>query len=231
MPLGEVKLLAERKLNLKINFSNPYKLCDFKPAYGFLFQELLCDFDFWVHSDLDIIWGDIRGFMTSELLSEYDILSSRHDYLTGSFCMYKNNSRMNQLFMQSKDYKTVFTQSQNFCFDECGYKFEELNNGIDILTINDCIESMTHVVRKAQMNNSINAFFDFLIIEGTPGNIIWHDGKIYYKRMFEAMFYHLIKFKKDCINPRIFKILPDSICFGPRKIFIKKNLFETISIL
>lgn len=31
---------------------------------------------------------------------------------------------MNALFKQSKDYKKVFTNSNNFCFDETNYAFD-----------------------------------------------------------------------------------------------------------
>ncbi|MBM3818250.1 MAG: hypothetical protein FJW14_04400 [Acidimicrobiia bacterium] len=44
------------------------KVCDLKPAYGLIFEDDLRGFDFWAHSDLDVVWGHVRGFMTDSLL-------------------------------------------------------------------------------------------------------------------------------------------------------------------
>jgi hypothetical protein len=35
---------------------------------------------------------------TDELLGEYDIISARHDYLTGCFALYRNNDMIQELF-------------------------------------------------------------------------------------------------------------------------------------
>ena len=55
----------------------PRKFCDLKPAYAEIFSDEIKGYDFWGFCDLDIIWGDIRKFITPELLSNYDIISSR----------------------------------------------------------------------------------------------------------------------------------------------------------
>src|SRR5665811_1376568 len=69
--LEEIKKAASEKLGIKVNIDYPYKLCDFKPAYGFLFPEIIKGYDFWGQSDLDVIYGDIRGFITDEMLVTY----------------------------------------------------------------------------------------------------------------------------------------------------------------
>jgi hypothetical protein len=186
----------------------PYKLCDFKPAYGFLFEKHLTGYDFWGHCDLDIIFGDIRAFMTHELLENYDVISSRHDYVTGSFALYKNTPEVNTLFMKSKDFQFVFTSPNHFCFDECAFLFQELQNGASVFDFPEAIQSMTYVVMDEVRKGRLKAHFDFIIVEGTPGKIIWEDGKITYRNEFEAMYYHLIKFKECGKYP---KPLPDKI--------------------
>ena len=49
------------------------------------FSEIIADYDFWGIGDIDIVYGDIRSFINDEILNEYDVISSRHDYITGSF--------------------------------------------------------------------------------------------------------------------------------------------------
>jgi hypothetical protein len=221
--LEEIKIIASEKLGFKISIDFPYKLCDFKPAYGFLFPEIIKHYDFWGHGDIDVVYGNIRNFMTNEILNVYDVISARHDYITGTFCLFRNNEQTNALFMQSKDYKIVFESAQNFCFDECNFLFQELQNGASIFDYPNHIQSMTYVVQKAVKEEKLKAFFDFIIVEGTPGKIKWNKGKIIYKNKFEVMYYHLIKFKKDCKKPMISNPMPNSFYFTPTKILKNKS--------
>lgn len=222
--LDELKTTASERLGFVVNIDYPYKLCDFKPAYGFIFPEIIAGYDFWGIGDIDLVYGNIRDFMTEEILNSYDIISSRHDYITGSFCLFKNNEQMNSLFMQSKDYREVFSSSNHFCFDECNFLFEELKNGASILDLSDHIQSMTYVVKKGEAEGKLKAFFDFIIVEGNPGKIKWENGKIIYKDLYEAMYYHLIRFKAECKRPKIFNPIPSSFYFTHRKIL--SNTFK-----
>lgn len=216
--LDELKINFEKKLGFSVSIDFPYKLCDFKPAYGYLFPEVIKNYDFWVIGDVDVVYGDIRAFMTDLLLNEYDVISSRHDYITGSFCLFRNNEYINSLFMKSKDYKKVFTSSDNFCFDECNYQFKELAEGQSILELDNHIESMTLVVKREEKENKLKAFFDFIVIEGFPGRIMWSNGKIIYKNQYEAMLYHLVRFKSVCKTPKVLNPIPDSFRFTPTRI-------------
>ncbi|NOT91386.1 DUF6625 family protein [Ferruginibacter sp.] len=215
--------IASKKLGFKVNIDYPYKLCDFKPAYGFLFPEIIKGYDFWGHGDIDIVYGNIRNFMTNEILYKYDVISSRHDYITGTFCLFRNSEQMNNLFMQSKDYKKVFSSIEHYCFDECNFLFQELQNGASIFDYPDNIQSMTWVVKKAEADGKLKAFFDFIIIEGATGKIKWDKGRIIYKDTYEAMFYHLIKFKTQCKPPKILSPIPDIFYFTPKKIMAKQK--------
>jgi len=60
-------------LGFEVDIESEYKLCDFKPAYGLIFSEHFKDYDFWGYCDIDIIFGNIRAYMTDVLLNEYDI--------------------------------------------------------------------------------------------------------------------------------------------------------------
>lgn len=219
--LNEIKATASKKLGFAVNIDYPYKLCDFKPAYGFLFGEIIEGYDFWGHGDLDVVYGNIRTFMTDEILKNFDIVSSRHDYITGTFCLYRNNKMANELFMQSRDYKKVFSSPQHFCFDECNFLFKRLQNGASVFDFPENIQSMTWVVKEAESKGKLKAFFDFIIIEGVPGKIKWDNGRIIYKNEFEAMFYHLIKFKTACKRKTVLKPIPDTFYFSPKSVRVK----------
>lgn len=190
----------------------------FKPAYGFVFSDLLKKYDFWGHGDIDVVYGNIRNFMTKEILENHDVISSRHDYITGSFCLFRNHKKINTLFMESKDYKLVFSSPKHYCFDECNFLFAELQNGASIFDFPENIQSMTYLVKKAELDEKLKSYFDFLIVEGAPGKIKWNNGELIYKDTYEVMFYHLIKFKNDCKSPKVLSPIPDKFYFSKNRI-------------
>jgi len=53
--------------NLALN--TPYKLCDFKPAYGEIFGPEIRGYDYWGNCDLDMIFGNIEKMADDALAS------------------------------------------------------------------------------------------------------------------------------------------------------------------
>jgi len=219
--LPAIRESASAKLGFTANLHYPYKFCDFKPTYGLLFQELIEGYDFWGHGDVDMIYGDIRSFMTEQLLRSHDIVNNRHDYISGAFCLFRNTNELNTLFMQSKDYKTVLTSSDHFSFCECSRLWNELANGHSLSEYSDRPESMTHVVRRLATEGKLRAYFDFIGLEGTPGEIMWRKGKITYQEKYEGMFYHLVRFKNECENQKPLDPIPEKYFFTPNNIVLK----------
>lgn len=214
----QLKRIISQKLELNIQISSPYKLCDFKPAYGFIFPDLTRGYDFWGHGDLDVIFGRIRTFITADVLESHDLICVRHDFLTGYFTLFRNCKKMNELFTHSKDYEKVFTSPNHYCFDETNFAFTPFTEGLSAVEIPSEIESMTHVVKKLHKKKYINAYFDFHVIEGNPGNLKWQDGILTYKDKFEVMLYHLIKFKTVC-EPAQMEEIPDTFYISPTRIY------------
>jgi hypothetical protein len=217
--LEEISRNASGKLGLKVSIEKPYKLCDFKPVYGYLFPEHTQGFDFWGHCDIDVIFGNIRNFIMDEMLDEYEFISVRHDYISGHFALYKNNEKMNELFMQSKDYKRVLGSLFHHCFDETNFAWEDFRNGLPFEEIKTDIESMTHVVKRLAAQGKLKAYFDFHIVEGTPGQMTWDKGTLIFKRQFEVMMYHLIRLKEIYHPKRTPVKLPQTFKISPTKIY------------
>jgi hypothetical protein len=211
-------------LGFEVAVESAYKLCDFKPAYGYIFDDYIKDYDFWGYCDVDVIFGNIRSFMTDELLNGYDIISARHDYLTGCFALYRNNPEMRELFKQSRDYRKVFTDPRNFFFDETNFAFEEFEKGLHYSQIRTEVESMTHVVRRLQEANQLRAYFEFQIVEGFAGNMLWKNGTLTYRKEFEAMLYHLVRFKRKYSEPvDLYRNIPNEFRIGKKKIYQTKQ--------
>jgi hypothetical protein len=221
--LEETKMIASRRLGFSVSIDYPYKMCEFKPAYGFLFPEIIKDYEFWGSGDIDIIFGNIRDFLTAEILDMYDFISLRHDYTTGCFALYRNTEQMNTFFMRSKDFRQVFSDPGYHNFDECGFAFAGLHAGKSIFEIDSKIESLTHIMKQANNNNEIKAHFDFILMEGATGRVTFDNGKIFYKRELEAILYHLVTFKKHCVIPRKIENVPPYYAITPTRILHHRN--------
>lgn len=220
--LEDISETAARKLGFEVNIGTGYKLCDFKPAYGFIFSDLLGHYDFWGHCDIDIIFGCIRDFITDDLLDNYDLISVRHDYISGCFLLYRNVAKLNMLFMQSKDHKKVFSSPRHYCFDETNFAHEAFGEDKAYHDIDTEIESMMHVVKRLEAERYIRPFFDFFVIEGLQGRLKWENGRMFYKNRFEVLFYHLIYFKKRFLPKTCVQPIPDTFFISPNKIYDKK---------
>ena len=111
--------------------------------------------------------------------------------------------KINELFMESRDYQKVYSDSRHYCFDECSFMYKALTNAVSVYDIDWKIQSMTYLVRKAHDEGRINALFEFFVVEGVPGDIQWRHGKLYYNNEWEALLYHLNEFKIKAKRPEL----------------------------
>jgi len=98
--LVQFSLLASNRIGLEFSLKEPYKLVDFKPAYGLIFDDYLAKYDFWGHCDLDVVWGDLRSFLTDDILNHHDIVSARKNIMCGHFSLFSNTAKVCTLFRE-----------------------------------------------------------------------------------------------------------------------------------
>ena len=121
LSFDELREKVQSKFDFKISLKTPYKLCDYKVAYGLIFEEELRGYDYWGFCDTDVLLGDIYQFLEEHSFFENDY--ARYGLL-GHLQIFKNSQEVNRIFMSGKDlnyrlnYKNVFTSEQNFIFDE-----------------------------------------------------------------------------------------------------------------
>lgn len=98
----------------------PYKLCDFKPMFAEIFQDIIKEYDFWGHVDNDIVLGSLldESFISDSLLANADIISSSSSMCNGPLQLYRNIPEVNFLYRQSKDLNLVVSTSKYYGFDE-----------------------------------------------------------------------------------------------------------------
>lgn len=102
----------------EISLDKPYKFCDYKPAYGEAFSSFLEGYDFWGYCDIDLIWGNIREFLTEEVLEENERIFTR-----GHCSLFQNNAKVTSYYRTLApqghlDYKMVYQSDKSWCFDE-----------------------------------------------------------------------------------------------------------------
>lgn len=196
--LADFNSLATQQLGFTIDIQKGYKVCDLRPAFGVIFSDYIKDYHWWGYTDIDIIFGRIREFMTDELLTEYDVISVKDEYPTGYFTLLKNTPAVSSLFQLSKDYQMVFTAPHNMLFEECGGYYTEVCNGINILDTDCPFETFYHVLEKEK--HRIRSFFDYLVIERTPGQLKWDKGVFSFRNEFEILLYHLSDYKLNIFS-------------------------------
>jgi len=114
----EFNSLATHKLGFKVEIKNSYKVCDFKPAYGKIFEDYLSDYNFWGYCDIDLIFGKINHFIDNEILEKFDIISFYHRFLSGPLCLYRNIDKINLLYKRIPDYIHILKNPNCLSFDE-----------------------------------------------------------------------------------------------------------------
>ena len=106
----------EKILQRKIRITAPYKFCDCRAFFGILYSELLNGYDFWGYCDIDLVFGDIRKFVTDEVLSCNDRI-----YEFGHLSLYRNDEKTLQLYQLDGSIYTmdeVFESSAKVTYEE-----------------------------------------------------------------------------------------------------------------
>ncbi len=214
--------------DFKIALGSPKKLCDFKPAYGYILSEELKDFAFWGYCDLDQCFGNLSRFISREVLEQYDKL-----FTLGHMTIYRNTPEINTLFMKESQYygmtyREVFSNPDNRSFDEWP---EQIN--INILAEEAGIRINTdvdYVDVGPYRSDFVNALFDVHTRRWSIDSIgqlliTWDNGTMHtvwkspegYLRQRETMYVHLQKRTMNIPDnlSDVFLIYPDTVsCFG-----------------
>nr|WP_296963752.1 DUF6625 family protein [uncultured Mediterraneibacter sp.] len=113
---SEFKKLMEKQLGQTIALEKPYKLCDYKPIYGYVLSEQIKQYDYWGYCDCDLIWGDLYSFIEPLMEKGYDKI-----FASGHLTLYRNTQENNELF-RTLDEGALFSEiskdNQIYWFDE-----------------------------------------------------------------------------------------------------------------
>ena len=106
----------QQRYDFRISLRTPYRLCDFKPAYGDIFSDYLADFDFWGYCDCDLVWGRLASYW-----KQYADRTDRFG-IFGHCSLFRNTEKNRYLYRYCDAYKIAFSNDYSFLFDEIGFK-------------------------------------------------------------------------------------------------------------
>lgn len=185
--LNEIARMIESAIGFPVTLPFAFKICDFRPAFGVIFADLLQRYDWWGWGDTDVIYGDLRYFVTRTLLNSFDVISPR-SFLAGEFTLIRNSPRTNLLFQEGHDTVKIFTSPHCYDFEEDGF-FKDRP-----------IDSFTDIVKR--MSGKRALFRDILRtdkkLRQKPFQFHWHKGCLRDLRTGEQiLLYHFLNRKRD----------------------------------
>ena len=177
---NQLKCLITRKIGQDASLEIPYKLCDYKPAYGYIFEHFLKDYDYWGYCDCDLIFGNLNKLLLPLLNGNYDKI-----FAPGHLSLYKNTFENNRRFMKRIDdricYKEAFTTDKIYVFDEQTHWkyniltiFESEKTRIYLDDISFNADSKNAYLSRAVYNNQNKSFE----CNNNPYKIYWISGNL-----------------------------------------------------
>jgi len=216
-----------RLVSFETAITTPYKLCDVRPAYGLIFEKYIRDFDFWGWGDLDVLYGSLRDAELPALMENYDVISFRQKWFSGSLCFIKNIDFLKQLFLSSPDLRAVLTTPEYKGFDEISLCWSQIMT-VPFERIKWPYDNFTQMILKAQHDHGLHTYFANHIKESIPANgyLIWENGRITDNSGCTFTHYHFITEKR---NPWFeypsWRLVPDKF-FITQKGFFTEEEFE-----
>lgn len=117
LSFDDFRLLIEKKLGRSIKLEKPYKICDYRPMYGIIFEDYLKGYDYWAYADMDVVFGNIRKFIQNYNIENYD----KFNYL-GHLSFYRNTEKNNSAFRLDGalcgSWEDAASTNRSCCFDE-----------------------------------------------------------------------------------------------------------------
>lgn len=120
--LGTLRQEFSTSLGFDVALEHPYKLCDFRPAYGEIFAKLTRGYQYWGYCDADVVFGDLTTPITSAISAETDKIFQR-----GHLSFDRNDAYHSAIWRhpgppESKGggYREIFSSPRSHLFDEVG---------------------------------------------------------------------------------------------------------------
>ena len=183
--------LVFEKLNIRVDGFKPYKLCDYKLIYGYLFEDLFENYSYWGFFDSDLIFGDL-SFLSDENVKIYDRIFDK-----GHLSFFKNIEK-NRFWFKKFDYLKILSSKHNYGFDERS----DVVNHPDLLCLH------TNNILDIKRPYETKKFEGYNILNYPNQKILYNCGKIqrvYLSNVDEFYYIHFQKRKMPVENVTSFE--------------------------
>lgn len=100
------------------------KPCEYDPALGELYADLIAGYDFWGHCNLDAVYGRLDRWLSDDYLSGCDIFGNDPDAICGPLSLYRNDPAVNSLYRRVPGWQDIFRGQEFHGFDEGAFNAE-----------------------------------------------------------------------------------------------------------
>ncbi|QXH51057.1 hypothetical protein KSS94_24485 [Pseudomonas fakonensis] len=160
------RLVSER-LGIDFAPANAYKLCDLKPALGYIHADRLDGYDFWAFGDIDLVYGNLRAYFTDERLASRDFFSTHERRVAGHLCLIRNTPCKRELFMRMKNWRERLSDETHHALDEGAFSRLFLRHKNLPRPLFRMLGQLYPLRRRSEFREAFS----------TPnGCIVWHDG-------------------------------------------------------
>lgn len=198
MNIEELNQYTSQQLNATIKLTNAWKINELKPLFGNIFRAQLTNYDHWGWCDLDIIWGNLRHFLSEVALREFDVFTTKKFWSAGHFTLFKNNELCNNLYKRYPGIIELLNDPTYFAFEECCHRWNGEIFSFDSLQKQNLPISMFDIIKNAESSGELKAHFNDIVREHPqPINYTYKNGVLTdLLNGKEFMYYHLITVKK-----------------------------------
>jgi hypothetical protein len=109
--------LVSSQLSIDFKPQSAYKLCDVKPFYGFIHQEEIAGYDYFGFGDIDVIYGNLRKFLTPPIL-QHNLISTHYNRISGHLCLLKNTEQMRNAYSRIVKWESLLENPDHLGIDE-----------------------------------------------------------------------------------------------------------------
>lgn len=202
---------VQNHFDFPIALKRPYKICDFRAAFGEIFAQELEGYRFWGHCDLDQYFGKISHFITDEVLDTYEKI-----LCLGHFTLFRNTPAINGMYKipdqkWGQSYQDAFSQEKHWIFDEwpsCNTCINRImkQEGVKTFYFHDAFADLVPFISRFQRYIFDHEAEDWAK-EDIPNSIyVWEDGQLYgchkdkdgHIVRREMLYVHIRQRKMDC---------------------------------
>lgn len=191
LAFADYKRCVSAFLGIDFDPADPYKLCDLRPAFGFLHRREIERFDFWGFGDIDVIYGDLRAYFHEQRLANHQLLSCHARRISGHLTLIANTEVMRDAFRAVPDWRELMA-GRHVAFDERRFSRVFLRHRSWPKWLRDWVYRNDPHMRNVEFNETYST---------GPCNVPWIDGTLNYP---QAWYWRGGKLTNDLTGAREF---------------------------